>query len=515
MSSEGSTLHLLDGVDSRRYLPHVLGATALVIVVPALVVIPLAPFSGIADMLLSALLATGLSVVAGSICSAAWTRRPESSEIVFGDLMLWAWIRRARDERRVAKGLERGGDDDLATLRRLSVVFEARSAHSHGHSGRVARHAERIARELGLPAEEVAKVKTAASVHDVGKVQVPRSILLREGGLSQDERAAVERHVDYGAEKVAAVAGPDVAAMVRHHHERVDGAGYPDGLSGDEIPLGARIIAVADRFDELTCDGGQRSARSEANALDALSERAGNELDPAVVAAFAGYYSGKRAIAGAALAATAPQRLVRWLAATPAAVGTSATPSLVGGVCAAGTLALAGSCLTGLPALDEGSRAGQPASERVERLSGGERASAVDQAADAVERRAGGDRRTGPGGRGGGGTDGGSAPGDRQPAGDGPNADQPQSSPNVTGDAPASSPGTSGPAPISGGGGTGSTPPTPAPNLPSDPVGLPQLPLPETPIDPPQGLDPVLDDVAKALESLPTEQLTAPLTRLP
>jgi HD-GYP domain-containing protein (c-di-GMP phosphodiesterase class II) len=353
---EGTTLESLESVDSRRFLPHALIATLLVIVAPAVVVVALSPLSGIADLLVSAVLATGLSVAAGSAGAALWTRLPQSSEIPFGDLMLWAWARRVRAERRLAKAAFGDAplevERELSALRRLSVIFEARDGFSHGHSGRVARHSERIARRLGLPDEDVERIEAAAAVHDVGMVRVPGSVLARRDDATPEENGLVERHAVHGAEQVAAVADPEIAALVRHHHERVDGTGYPDGLAGDEIPLGARIIAVADRFDELVSPAPQRLPHSRRNALDELSARAGTELDAAVVAAFLGYYSGTRSIAGVALAATAPQRAARWIAAAPATIGSAAGGSVaLQGLCAAGATVLAGVCLSGVPAL--------------------------------------------------------------------------------------------------------------------------------------------------------------------
>ena len=162
----------------------------------------------------------------------------------------------------------------------------------------------------------------------------------------------MEGHAVAGSEQIAAVAGPEIAELVRHQHERVDGGGYPDGLARDEIPLGARIIAVADRADELIAPAPRRSRRGRRNVLDELSARAGSELDAAVVAAFVAYYSGRRSIAGAAFAATAPQRAVRWLAAAPGAtLGAAGAPVALQSMCAAGATVLAGACLTGLPAL--------------------------------------------------------------------------------------------------------------------------------------------------------------------
>jgi HD-GYP domain-containing protein (c-di-GMP phosphodiesterase class II) len=366
---EGTALEALESVDSRRFLPHALLATFAVIVAPALVVVALSPLSGIADLLLSALLATGLSVAAGSVGSALWTRRRASREIPFGDLMLWAWARRVRAERRLARvaagGAPLGRDGELATLRTLAVVYEARDGFSHGHSGRVARHAERIARRLGLAEDEIRRIEAAAAVHDVGMLRVPSAVA---GSRSAEALALTARHAVYGAAQVEAAADPETAALVRHHHERVDGSGYPDGLAGDEIPLGARIIAVADRFDELASPAPGRRVPSRRNALDELSARAGSELDAAVVAAFAGYYSGVRSIAGVAFAATAPQRAVRWIAAAPATIGSAAgAPVVLQSVCAAGTAVLAGACMTGLPALDARGGGGKPGEQRAER----------------------------------------------------------------------------------------------------------------------------------------------------
>jgi HD-GYP domain-containing protein (c-di-GMP phosphodiesterase class II) len=511
---EGTALEALESADSRRFLPQAVVATLLVIVAPALVVVALSPLSGIADLLLSALLASGLSVAAGSAGSALWTRLPQSREIAFGELMLWAWGRRVRAERRLAKvatAPPRARRGDLAALRTLAVVYEARDGFSHGHSGRVARHAERIARRLGVSGEDVERIEAAAAVHDVGMLGVPSAILSED--LSPEERRLVERHAVHGAERVAAVAGPEVAALVRHHHERVDGMGYPDGLAGDEIPLGARIIAVADRFDELVSAAPRREPGSRRNALDELSARAGTELDPAVVAAFAGYYSGTRSIAGVAFAATAPQRAVRWIAAAPATIGSAAgAPTALQGLCAAGTAVLAGACLTGLPAL-ESERADPPAAQqRAERApvegtlatplaaNGPPSAGRGDRGEPPTDSRGRGDDLPAPrsgtpqapsgGGRGGG--DGGAttpmAP--RTGGGDRGGGIHPTTGSDT------------------GGGGGGTSPPTPRPSQPSAPVQPP--PRVEAPPAPPNPTSPVLDPVLDGLSDTVPE--TKPIT---
>lgn len=545
MFSEGAPLDALESVDSRRYLPHALVTTGVVIVAPAILVIPLSPFAGIQDIVLSALLATGLSAAAGSVCSALWTRRPESREIPFGDLLLWSWARRVQAERRFAKAVARshrdsrrsnaparGPGDELAALRRLSVVFEARDASTHGHTGRVTRHAERIAERMGLPASDVAKIRAAASVHDVGKVRLPRSVLMREGELTPGQQALLEQHAADGAEKVAAAGAPEIAALVRHHHECVDGTGYPDRLAGDDIPLGARIIAVADAFDRLaTPEPGRPQVTRRRNALDGLCERAGSQLDATAVGAFVDLYSGKRAIAGVAFAATAPQRLVRWVAAAPTGIGASAPP-LAQGVCAAGALALAGSCLTTLPPPAAGVRAGDRPPALVERAPGlagsganvrdwsttaldvpprnAERPGSDRDAADRDAPSTGGDLREEAGRDRGAGSGGQRAAG--PPAGGGPA----QMSPPAPGGAtPASEP-----ASVSANVAPDERPAQPSPAPKPPPTSAPAAPAPApTPSPPPvpqptRVVEPVLDQVQEVLDPLPTEQLTDPVERL-
>ena len=495
MFREGTALESLESVDSRRFLPHAMVATLLVIVAPALVVVALSPLSGIADLLLSVLLATGLSIAACSAGSALWTRLPQSRDIPFGELMLWAWARCVRAERRLAKAAEGraslGPAGELASLRTLAVVFEARDGFSHGHSGRVARHAERIARRLGLPDDEVERIEAAAAVHDVGMLHVPSAVLAKDE-LTPEERALIERHAVDGAERVAAVSNPQTAALVRHHHERVDGSGHPDGLAGEQIPLGARIIAVADRFDELVSPRPRRAPSSRRNALDELSARAGSELDAAVVAAFVGYYSGVRSIAGVAFAATAPQRALRWIAAAPGTIGAAGAPVAVQGMCAAETAVLASACLTVLPATspDREDRPAGPAQAEGNRSAEGIRAPASPSlAATDPVRTGGGDLRD-------------RSPGTRGPA-DGPAAprsDAPQA-PLSRGDEGGAGGGTTPTSPPAGGAGAASPATTPVPSTPTAPVQPPQQTgLPQLPPDPTsQVLDPVLDGVSETV----------------
>ena len=208
------------------------------------------------------------------------------------------------------------------------------------------RHSERIARELGLPQELVAKVRIAAAVHDVGKIKTPREVLTKPGRLDDSEFEIIKQHPVDGAAMVLDLGDDEITAMVRHHHERLDGTGYPDRLAGDEIPLGARIIAVADTFDAMTSSRPYRAACKHKKALDVLAKEAGAQLDPAPVAAFMRYYSGKRSVGWTALAAAAPQRLGAWLGGVFQNIGAGIAPTLHG-LAAVGAAGVIGAGLGG------------------------------------------------------------------------------------------------------------------------------------------------------------------------
>src|SRR4051812_10202540 len=319
-----------------RYLPHAVVATFAVMVLPAIAVWALAPSAGAVGLLLSVPLAMGLSVAIAAGGAAIWKRRPGSQDVVFAHLMLWGWLRRLRAERGLAEartlvGAQAEGmsaDRRVAALTRLSALLEARDAYTHGHTRRVTRHAERIARAMRLAPDEVARVRTAAALHDVGKLNTPRAILNKPGRLTEEEFAVIKRHPVDGADMLAGFGDPAVTAMVRHHHERLDGRGYPDGLAGDEIPLGARIIAVADTFDAMTSSRSYRRACAHKKALDVIAKEAGAQLDGAAVTSFLGYYSGRRSVAWSSLVTTVPQRALAWLGSGAQGVGAGAASAL-------------------------------------------------------------------------------------------------------------------------------------------------------------------------------------------
>ena len=338
-------------------------ATCFVLLVPAAIVTALVPAGHPALLLVSVPLAVALSVIASRVGAAVWKRRPRSRDLVFADLMLWGWLRRFRAERRLAEArtvLGPGGDEKglsaehrVEALTQLSGLLEARDAYTHGHSRRVTRHAERIARAMHLPPVDVAKVRTAAALHDVGKIHTPREILNKPGRLTEEEYAVVKRHPGDGADMLDGIGDAEITAMVRHHHERLDGAGYPHGLAGEEIPLGARIIAVADTFDAMTSSRSYRRAGSHKKALEVISRGAGSQLDEGAVAAFLGYYSGSRSVAWPALAAAVPQRLFTWLGSATQGLGSGAATvaTTLPAIGAAALLAGSGTPAVPVPAL--------------------------------------------------------------------------------------------------------------------------------------------------------------------
>lgn len=176
-------------------------------------------------------------------------------------------------------------------LAELAAELEARDPWTHGHSRRVANHAVKMAERMGLAPREIRSVRAAAILHDVGKINTPAAVLHKPGRLTPAELGLIELHPGDGADIVSTLGDPELTAMVRHHHERLDGSGYPDRLQGSEIPLGARIIAVADTFDAITSTRPYRPARTHRRALEILEEEAGVRLDSVGVSAFRAYYA--------------------------------------------------------------------------------------------------------------------------------------------------------------------------------------------------------------------------------
>jgi len=189
--------------------------------------------------------------------------------------------------------IERLADLYLGTIRSLAVAIDAKDQRSHHHIVRVQRSAVATARHMGLDNDLVEAVNTGTLLKDIGKLGVPDYVLLKSGELTGEEFAKIRCHPEVGAAILEGVPFPwPVLPVVRSHHERWDGGGYPDGLRGGEIPLTARILAVADVYDALTSSRAHRGAWSHEEALAEIERQAGSQFDPAVAAAFAAVIGG-------------------------------------------------------------------------------------------------------------------------------------------------------------------------------------------------------------------------------
>ena len=175
----------------------------------------------------------------------------------------------------------------LSTVKALMSIVEAKDAYTKGHTERVADYAVALGKKMKLGREELRDLAFAAVLHDIGKLVIYERVLNKPGALDDDEWEILKSHPEIGAsiiENMEFLAG--AVPFVRHHHERYDGNGYPNGLKGEEIPFGARIIAVADAFDAMTTDRSYRKALSRVVALNTMIAKAGSQFDPDAIEAF-------------------------------------------------------------------------------------------------------------------------------------------------------------------------------------------------------------------------------------
>jgi diguanylate cyclase (GGDEF)-like protein/putative nucleotidyltransferase with HDIG domain len=194
------------------------------------------------------------------------------------------YLGRIEDEQRHVREM---ADLHLATIEALALAIDAKDQTSQSHIRRVQLYAASVARALGMSDNEVQGVKTAALLHDIGKLAVPEHILSKPGPLTPEEFQKIRAHPKVGADIVSSVPFPyPVAPLILSHHERWDGKGYPAGLEGEEIPLGARILSVVDYFDALMAERPYHRAMSAEAAVGLLRQEAGKGLDPTVVAKF-------------------------------------------------------------------------------------------------------------------------------------------------------------------------------------------------------------------------------------
>ncbi|HYH78239.1 MAG TPA: HD domain-containing phosphohydrolase [Longimicrobium sp.] len=199
---------------------------------------------------------------------------------------LFSDLQARHDETEITRRISQLETDFLSLVRFWGESIEAKDRYTSGHCERVAGYACRLAAEAGMAEREVVWFRMGAFLHDLGKTEVPEEILNKPGKLTEEERRVMERHPVIGDEMLAPVEFPwDIRPMVRSHHERWDGRGYPDGLTGETIPLAARILRIADVFDALTTARSYRRRLSPEEALAIMEEDAGS-FDPDIFALF-------------------------------------------------------------------------------------------------------------------------------------------------------------------------------------------------------------------------------------
>ncbi|MFL5578912.1 MAG: HD domain-containing phosphohydrolase [Gemmatimonadaceae bacterium] len=214
-------------------------------------------------------------------------RNREALEMLNRAHARFADLRAARDQARMAQRLAEFEQRFTEIVRRWGVSLETRDAYTQGHCERVADHATRLAAACGFPEQTLFWFRIGALLHDIGKLHVPLGVLNKAGPLTEEERAMIERHPAAGEAMLAHIEFPwDVRPMIRGHHERWDGRGYPDALAGEQIPLTARILAVADVWDALTTARSYRPAYSAEEAVAIMRRESGSTFDPVLLERF-------------------------------------------------------------------------------------------------------------------------------------------------------------------------------------------------------------------------------------
>jgi putative nucleotidyltransferase with HDIG domain len=221
------------------------------------------------------------------------------------DALLDAKLRLALERREVSRRLERTIDDlrrsndqiqetrvrvelaHLEALRALVETLEARDPYTRGHSERVGRYSQVLALELRIPSEEARRIRLGALLHDIGKIGIRDEVLLKPTRLTPEEYTVIKQHPVIGAAIMSQMTScDDLVPMVKFHHERIDGRGYPDGLLDEQIPRGARVIAVADAYDAMTTTRPYRRALSADAAITEILSVAGKQVDREMAEAF-------------------------------------------------------------------------------------------------------------------------------------------------------------------------------------------------------------------------------------
>lgn len=194
------------------------------------------------------------------------------------------------DEISTAVGSLPGSQETLRLLIQLAAAVDARDPFTREHSLRVADTSRAIAERLGWSEAETSALHAACVIHDVGRIAIPDHILTSTAGLTEAEFDQIKAHAAIGADMAAGLMTPVQVGWIRHHHERWDGRGYPDGLFAQSIPTGALIIAVADSWDAMISDRPFRTGLSEEAALEQIASGAGAQFDPRVVEVFVEFF---------------------------------------------------------------------------------------------------------------------------------------------------------------------------------------------------------------------------------
>jgi len=204
---------------------------------------------------------------------------------VYNHRLLASVRRKAMENRRLYRDLR---ETYQSTVKAFAAAIDLKDAYTKGHSDRVARYSEAIAKEMGVTGSDLEHISVAAYLHDIGKITVDRAIINNPRPLTEREFKELNTHVLTGYEILSSISRPwnKIAYMTKCHHERVDGSGYPQGLRGEQIPLGARIVTVADSFDAMMTDRPYRSRLPLERALAEVGKNVGTQFDPAVVRAF-------------------------------------------------------------------------------------------------------------------------------------------------------------------------------------------------------------------------------------
>jgi putative two-component system response regulator len=190
-------------------------------------------------------------------------------------------------EEKVKEQAKKIRESFLNSIMSLALALEAKDEYTSGHSQRVAKMSVAISQRLGMTKEQTEKMRLAGLIHDIGKIGIKESVLLKRDPLSDEEYSHIISHSVIGERILRpAIDDKEILGIIRHHHERYDGRGYPDGLLGEQIPIGARILAVADMYDAMTSDRPYRSASSPRIVLDELKRQVNKQFDPVIVKAF-------------------------------------------------------------------------------------------------------------------------------------------------------------------------------------------------------------------------------------